>query len=308
MIGIEAIASYVPEGRIDNYDHRSVFDVSKEFIDSKIGARFLAVSEPEELASDLALRSVQRVLEYSSRSIDDLDVLAVVTQNPDNHGLPHVSALVHKKLGSSKPICAFDISLGCSGYVYGLSVIRGIMEEAGYEFGILVTADPYSKIIDRNDKNTALLFGDASTATTLTRSSSNWMPGKPILQTNGEGCEFLAVVDGRFRMNGRQVFSFASDEVPKQIEACLRLNEITLDDIDSICLHQGSAAIVDAIAKKFPSHAHKFEKEIFTTGNTVSSSIPLLLEDRLSDPSIRNILICGFGVGLSWASNVLMKV
>jgi 3-oxoacyl-[acyl-carrier-protein] synthase-3 len=254
----------------------------------------------------LAAKALSKLMAQSGLSADRIGVLALVTQNGDGFGLPHTSAIVHKKVGLSKSIPVFDISLGCSGYVYGLSILQGFMQVAGLSNGVLLTADPYSKILDSNDSNTSLLFGDAATATWLS-DRCQWEILPCSYLTDGSGANYLMVNNGVFVMNGRQVFNFALMNVPIQIRQILQREGITEEDIDLFCLHQGSAAIVQGIARKFPSVQDRFIIDIEKTGNTVSSSIPLLLEKHLKDREIKRVLLSGFGVGLSLATTVIQR-
>lgn len=210
-------------------------------------------------------------------SRESIDALIVVTQNGDEEGLPHTAAIVQDKLGLPTHVAAFDISLGCSGYVYGIYALKGFMEAAGLKNGLLVTADPYSKIVDPEDRNTTMLFGDAATATWMAEDAS-WQLGKAKFGTDGSGAPHLKVSDGVFFMNGRQVFNFALLKVPAHLHELLAESSLQPSDIDAFCIHQGSAAIVDAVARRFEGEPEKFIKDMVETGNTVSSSIPLLLE------------------------------
>jgi 3-oxoacyl-[acyl-carrier-protein] synthase-3 len=229
----------------------------------------------------------------------------VVTQNGDFGGLPHTAAIVQSKLGLANTVSAFDISLGCFGYVYGLSILKAHMQEMGFSNAILVTADPYSKIIDQDDRVTSLLFGYGATATLLSHDAI-FDIGKPILQTDGSGFDALLKKDF-LTMHGRKVFNFAATNVPKQIANYLNSHQLTVDDIDLFLLHQGSAAIVDVIARKVGGDKSKFVLDMDTTGNTVSSTIPILLEKQLNQTKNKKIIISGFGVGLSWATNLLER-
>lgn len=308
MIGIRAIASHLPQGNLDNLEQAQRFGETTDFIHNKIGATTLPLKESKQEASDLAAQAVSKLLEQSGLELANIDALVVVTQNPDGMGLPHTAAILQQKLGMHSQVAAFDVSLGCSGYVYGLSILRGLMEQAGLKNGVLVTADPYSKVINREDRITSLLFGDAATATWLAE-DPEWQFGRPLLETDGSGRDSLFVDDQRqLHMNGRQVFNFAAVRVPQQINCYLVENGLSATDIDLFCLHQGSAAIIDAISRRYPKVQERFVKDIRETGNTVSSSIPLLLEKYVLGKEINRVLICGFGVGLSWATNVIEKV
>lgn len=308
MIGIRAIASYVPERHLDNVVQAENFGETADFIEHKIGALSLPLMGEDTETSDLAVQAVRNLCAEQDLVQSAIDALIVVTQNPDGQGLPHTAAIVQHKLGLSSAVAAFDVSLGCSGYVYGLSVMRGLMEQAGLQHGVLVTADPYSKVINRNDRVTSLLFGDAATATWLTRDAA-WSFLKPLLETDGSGADNLYVdQQKRLHMNGRQVFNFAALRVPQQIDRYLERECLVPTDIDLFCLHQGSGAIVDAISRRYPAVRDRFLKDIRDTGNTVSSSIPLLLQKYVLEQDINRVLISGFGVGLSWATNIIEKV
>jgi 3-oxoacyl-[acyl-carrier-protein] synthase-3 len=306
MIGIKAIASYVPDQSIDNLEQGRAFGESAEFMRGKIGAVRLARKAADEETSDLAAEAVRALVGRSALKLEDIDALIVVTQNPDESGLPHTAAIVQYKLGLGAEVAAFDVSLGCSGFVYGLSVMKGLLQETGLVNGVLVTADPYSKVIDPADRVTSLLFGDAATATWI-GPDADWHIGRPLLETDGSGAANLEVRNGRLTMNGRQVFNFAAVRVPDQITRLLEREGLVPEDIDYYCIHQGSAAIVNAVARRFPKVKDRFVLDMLEIGNTVSSTIPLLLEKTLVQRDVRRVLISGFGVGLSWASTILTR-
>lgn len=306
-IGIKAIASYIPENFVDNVAQAEKFSESPEFIKNKIGAIKLPRKDQKEETSDLAVQAVKNLLDQTPEiSISDIEALVVITQNPDGSGLPHTSAIVQNKLALPQNVAAFDVSLGCSGYVYGLYLMKGFMEASGLKNGILVTADPYSKVVDPEDKITSLLFGDAATATLLSEAPV-WQLGEVLYGTNGAGCDYLKVDHGTLKMNGRQVFNFALSSVAPHIRDLLEISQMELVDVDLFCLHQGSAAIVNAIANQFAPVEHRFINDIQNTGNTISSSIPLLLEKYAFNSPLKTILVSGFGVGMSWASAILKK-
>jgi len=238
---------------------------------------------------------------------DDVDCLIVVTQNPDGYGLPQTSSIIHGRLRLSENCAAFDIGLGCSGFVYGLAVAKAFMEAQGLRCGLLCTADPYSKIIDENDRRTALLFGDAAAVTLLT-GDPVWHIGRFDMGTSGSRGDVLEVSrhrNGKLYMDGRAVLAFCKDRVPHSILRALQLNGTTLDAIDRIVLHQGSRVVIDSIGEALGAP----EKCMFYAadyGNTVSSSIPVILQQNVPS-SDQRLLISGFGVGLSWASTVLTR-
>jgi len=307
MIGIKDIASYVPAGGVDNYAQGVKFGKDEEFIFGKIGSTFLPRKEDAQETSDLCVEAANRLFANNPQlKREDIDVLVVVTQNGDEEGLPHTAAIVQDKLGLSTKVAAFDISLGCSGYVYGIYAIKGFMEATGLKNGLLITADPYSKIVDPEDRNTTMLFGDAATATWMGEDAL-WQLGKAKFGTDGSGAPHLKVNNGVFYMNGRQVFNFALLKVPAHLHELLDESGLKSDDIDAFCIHQGSAAIVDAVARRFDDKPEKFVKDMVETGNTVSSSIPLLIEKHVLESPWKRVALSGFGVGLSWASAIIYR-
>ena len=309
MIGIKSIASYVPAEGLDNYAQGAKFGKDRDFIFGKIGATFLPRKEAGQETSDLSVEAARNLFK-ANPALDPatIDVVIVVTQNGDAEGLPHTAAIVQHKLGLSTAVAAFDVSLGCSGYVYGLYAMKGFMEAAGLKNGLLITADPYSKIVDPEDRNTTMLFGDAATATWMGEGAA-WTLGKSLFGSDGAGAEHLRTTDGKFFMNGRQVYNFALVKVPAHVQQLLEVSELAASDIDLFCLHQGSAAIVDAVSLRFAEGQFKerFIKDMSETGNTVSSSIALLLEKYVLGSSHKRVVLSGFGVGLSWGSAVIER-
>jgi 3-oxoacyl-[acyl-carrier-protein] synthase-3 len=307
MIGIQAIGTYIPSDRIDNRDRLEKFDVDEAFLVEKIGMLRLAVKADDEETSDLCKRAFFDLQMKTPIQPKDVECIVVCTQNPDGRGLPHTSAIVHAKLGLTDNCAVFDISLGCSGFVYGLSVIQGFMLVNGFRNGVLFTADPYSKIVDKQDKNTALLFGDGATAT-LISDNPIWRSGKFLFGSYGKDSSSIKIDEesGQLAMNGRAVFSFSVTVVPKNISEMLTLNSLTIDDIDCFALHQGSRYLVNTIRRKMGIDESKVPFVSADYGNTVSSSVPLILS-KLGNKK-GPIVTAGFGVGLSWASTVLFRV
>jgi 3-oxoacyl-[acyl-carrier-protein] synthase III len=307
MIGITDIASYVPLTAVSNLERAEAAGKTRDFVENKIGFRNVTRMAAGEDTSDLCVRAFEALA--AKRRIDkpSLDCLVVCTQNPDGHGLPHTSAVVHAKLGLRREVACFDVSLGCSGYVYSLGIALSFMRENGLKHGLLFTADPYSKILDPRDYDTELLFGDAATVTYLSEQPA-YRALRSRFATDGGMRHSIQIPPGtdRLSMLGGNVFKFTMTAVPGQVEECLAANGLGKEDIDLYLLHQGSKYIVDNMSKKLGVPAAKAPFLAADVGNTVSSTIPLMLERYLGDGP-RRILICGFGVGLSWATSVLER-
>jgi 3-oxoacyl-[acyl-carrier-protein] synthase-3 len=307
MTGIVGIGSYIPSGRESNYTKKAQFEIDDDFIRDKLGVEQVSRKAADEETSDLCVKAFADLETRMGRRIAAVDCLVVCTQNPDGSGLPHTSAIVHGKLGLPQECACFDIALGCSGYVYGLSIIKAFMRDNGMATGLLFTADPYSKIIDPQDKNTVLLFGDAATASLIEDSSDAWVPGPFRFGTCGKDGGALENRNGTLHMNGRAVFTFSATAVPPQVSALLKDTGLGPADIDLFLFHQGSKFIVDQLAKRLALPAEKVPMNLSGQGNTISSSVPLLLQQHLADAGLQRILLSGFGVGLSWASCLLTR-
>jgi 3-oxoacyl-[acyl-carrier-protein] synthase-3 len=308
MIGLLDIASYVPAGFESNLDKQARFGIDSAFLREKIGVERVARKAGDEDTSDLCARAFRTLQQKCGLDAGDIEAIIVCTQNPDGGGIPHTSAIVHAKIGAPEACAAFDIGLGCSGYVYSLSVACAFMQANGLRRGLLFTADPYSKIVDPEDKNTVLLFGDAATVTLLGPApEARWIPRAFRFATRGSDGGALTNRSGKLQMNGRAVFTFSATAVPAQIRQLLASEQLSAEDVDLFVLHQGSKYIVDTLRERLDLPLAKVPVELALHGNSVSSTIPLVLESRLGIPGLKRLLLAGFGVGLSWASCLLER-
>lgn len=309
--GIQAIAHAYGSTRIDNVADGAQHGFDESFIRGKLGILTRYVATEDEATSDLAAEAGKTVLERTGTRADEIDALIVVTQTPD-YQMPHTAALVQRKLGLPTSVASFDMSLGCSGYVYGLAAFIPFMQSAGCKRALLVTADCYSKVGDANDRATAPLFSDAAAATLLS-DKPVYRAGKGVFGTDGAGAESLIVKCGGSRapadrsklfMDGRAIYSFAMSKVPPQVDQCLQANDLRLTDVDCFVFHQANRFMLESLRDRMKLPADKVVIDVADGGNTVGSTIPIALE-RVLDRRPRRILISGFGVGLSWATTVL---
>lgn len=307
MIGIEEIATYIPSSGRDNFALARQFGKTEDFVKNRLGGHLLPVMEAGMDTSDLAGKALVNLLRKAGMEKNEIECLVVCTQNPDGNGLPHTSAIIQEKIGLSEQLAAFDISLGCSGFVYGLDVIRGFMHAAGLHRGVLITADPYSKIIDKQDPNTVMLFGDAATATLISDHNPKFSIEQSIYATYGKGCKDLKNIDGKLYMNGRNVFNFVATKAVQQIRELLKISNLSKDAIDCYLLHQGSRYIVETMANRLEV-TERVILSMDKTGNTVSSSIPLILEGIMNNRNMNKVLLSGFGVGFSIGTMILNRI
>ncbi len=307
MIGLRAIATYLPRQRDSNLELLERFELDEAFLRNKIGVVERARRGADEDTVDMAHRALEALLERSGLARESIQALVLVTQNPDRR-IPHASPLVHRKAGLPESCATFDLSLGCSGYVYGLSVLRGFLEANGLERGVLLTCDPYSKIIDPRDKATVLLFGDAASATLLCRDEPLYAISAGVFGTQGDAGRALVCDNDRLEMNGRAVFSFALTAASQSLEQLLEREGLAREEVDLYAVHQGSKYIVDSLQRRMRIDPARMPFVAAGVGNAVSSSIPLLLEPVLAGAAPpRRIALCGFGVGLSVASCLLQR-
>jgi 3-oxoacyl-[acyl-carrier-protein] synthase-3 len=305
MLGIKEIASYLPENKVSNYDKKEKFELDDDFIENKIGVKFHTLKEKDEKASDLCVKAFANLMQKMDINKEDIDCCIVVTQNPD-FNIPHTSAVVHGKLELSQNCACFDISLGCSGYIYGLSNIIAFMKSNNLKNGLLFTSDPYSEIIDHEDKNTDLIFGDGATVTYISEDAL-YAPVDFSFGTNGSAYKEI-LCDEKLYMNGRAVFNLTATTIPKHIKALLEKNGLTDEDIDTYVLHQGSKYIVDTIRKRLKVAESKVPFDMYEYGNTVSSAVPLILEKEIHKNTNEKLLLSAYGIGLSWGSTILEKI
>ncbi len=316
-VRIAAVGIYLPAQRLSNLDRLSAFGVNESFLRGKLGVEMRAIKEADEDTSDLCVKAFADLAAQVNIAPSDVDLCCVVTQNPD-HNIPHTAAIVHHKLGLAKACMTFDLSQGCAGYVHGIAVVTSLMERLGLERALLFTSDPYSKIVDPDDKDTALIFGDGASVSYLCRSGGGYafvdgtfgtVPGSSsCLISSGTPKGFAgAAPRATLKMDGTAVLFHAVHEVPGSIRALLEKNGKTLDDVDLFLLHQGSRRVVDLIKTNLRLADAKVPFEIAEYGNTISSSIPMMLKQHVIQKKASRLVLSGFGVGFSWGSCLIER-
>jgi 3-oxoacyl-[acyl-carrier-protein] synthase-3 len=314
--GIGHITYVFPEDVLDNDQLRQRFEFKPDFLEVKLGIDRRYRARWGEATSDLCAAAVGKLLAESGESPAAIDALIVVTLNPD-YIMPHTAALVQEKCGLPKRVASFDVALGCSGYVYGLSLADSMMRADGFSRVVLVTAVNFSRITDPESRATVPIFGDAATATLLTTDNPRYFLGRCTYGTDGSLAEAIIVRgsgtagdgDGKLEMDGRGVFNFMMREVPPDVERCLELNGLVKDDVALWVFHQASNYMVENLADRLRIPRERVILDLQDGGNTSSCTIPVTLRRRVLDrrdlPEI--IGLSGFGVGASWASSFLFK-
>lgn len=300
---IHAIGTYLPSRREPNRDLAETFGFKPEFIQDVLGFVARSTKEPNETTSDLCVRAFEDLCEHARIDTGQIQLAAVVTQNPDLK-IPHTAAIVHNKLGLAKSCMTFDISQGCAGYCHGVAIIAGLMESANLDHAVLFTCDPYTDIIDATDKDVALLFGDAATASYFSREGSGYRLVDSNFGTLPKSYECL-LCDDLLKMDGHAVFNNAAKQIPASIGELLARSDTPIEEVDRFLLHQASKYIVEFIRTRLKVSAEHAPFVAADYGNTVSSSIPLMLQEYVATCELDVLLLSGFGIGFSWANNLL---
>ena len=322
MIGLRDVACYLPEKTLTSAELSTRFEFNPGFLENKVGIETRHIAGVGESTSDMAVRAFERLLERCpDEDLGSVGLVLLCTQNPD-YKIPHTAGLVQHRLGLPKTALSFDISLACSGYVTTVVTAKALMAELGVRKALVFTSDPYSKIVDPDDRTTVALFGDAASVSVL-EDGAPLQIGKSTFGNDGGRAQALIVpgsgtagepeVMPRLHMDGRAIYELLKIEAPTNIRECARLNGIALDDVDLFLFHQASAWLLNGLVEDLQLARHSVPSKIRVpsnirgVGNTVSTSIPLLLEEIFTsvDPLPRTAIMAGFGGGLAWGSVVL---
>lgn len=304
---IKSVGKALGSLTVENKILASSFKKDRDFIANRIGTTELRQSSEEESAVALGLKASIEALKLAGMVGKDIQLVIFVTQNPDHGGLPHNSALIQAELSIPSSAVCFDIGLGCSGFVYAVSVAVSMMKTLNLINSIIITSDQYRAHLDPKDEATQMLFGDAACATLLSTVSGTFEAKACRLGTDGTLSSALIRKNNAIRMNGRAVFNFCRKKIPTEIQAFLYDCGIPYKNIDALILHQGSKAIVHEIQNALGLDDDKVPIGLQGIGNTVSSSIPMLLKDHLDQEKVSCIVVSGFGVGLSWGTLWLQR-
>jgi len=330
---IAAIDEYLPAGELSNLELAAQFpDWPPEKILEKTGVEVRRIAGTDECASDLGLAAARKLFERGAARPEEIDFLLFCSQAPD-YILPTTACVLQQRLGLPTSCGALDINLGCSGFVYGLSLAKGLIESCGMRNVLLITADTYSKFIHPRDKSVRTVFGDGAAATLVRAMESPEASLGPFLfGSDGGGAQNLIVPAGGFRlprsaataleqgdasgnvrsgdhlyMNGPEIMQFTLKMVPALCRQLVERAGVELGQVDYFVFHQASAYMLETLRKKLKIPAEKFSVCLRDTGNTVSSTIPIALKRDRARGAIKSgnlVMLVGFGVGYSWAATL----
>lgn len=321
---ISAIAYHLPE-TMESVDilQRDNPDWDMPKILDKTGILTRYISSPGETAVDLAYAAGKKLF-GAIPNHEEIDLLILVTQSPD-YVLPTSACILQDRLGLSKNCMAFDVNLGCSGFVYALSIAGSLIESGVARKGLILCADTYTKYISKNDRTCRPLFSDGAAATLVEGSDTDCI-GPFVMGTDGAGYDRLIVKQsgareserdsdqtahtsqGSLEMYGSDVFLFTMRVVPQSINKLLERTGFSLGNIDLIVFHQASKLVIENLIRTLSLDKAKVFTNFETVGNTVSASIPIALKDAETQGRLKNgdrVLLVGFGVGLSWGATLI---
>ena len=319
-ISLDKISYYLPDKieNIEGLDQKyEGWDIKS--VINKTGIKKRYIAKKDETALDLAVKGCVKFFDEHDVKIENINSLIFVTQSPD-YALPTSACVIQHKLGLPKNILAFDINLGCSGFVNSLSVATSLIDSSMIDNCLIVCAETYSKYIREDDRTTRTIFSDASAICLVEKNhKSTFSIGKSQFGVDGSGANNLIVKGSGARelsinennhlfMDGSKVFMFTLNEVPKLVNNILSEADKSIGDIDLFFFHQASKIVLDSIGKKLNIPESKMYNNLSEIGNTVSCTIPISLSNAIRKKNLKPgmiIMIIGFGVGYSWGGTII---
>lgn len=330
MAFIKAISYYLPETVVTNEELVKEFpEWSVDKVAQKVGVDSRHVAAENETAGDMAEKVARKLFAENGINPKDIDFVMLCTQSPD-YFLPSTACILQDRLGIPTSAGAFDYNLGCSGCVYGMAMAKGLITAGIAKNVLLLTAETYNKYLHTSDKSNRSIFGDGAAACLISTEGFAEI-GEFVFGTDGSGANNLIVKTGASRqkvatgqfieddeghiwyddylyMNGGAIFNFTLDAVPVMMKGILEKNGLDKDDIDYYVFHQANKFMLNTIRKVCVLPKDKFYVNLSTTGNTVSSTVLIGLKDCMENNFIKSgdqVMIAGFGVGLSWGGTIL---
>lgn len=312
MSGIKIVGTgrAVPQARVSNEMMKQYVDTSDEWIKSRTGIGYRYFSKEEknyELAADAACKAIA-----DAKIPREKIGLCIVSTITGDYVTPSVSCMVQKVLGLATDIPVFDINAACSGFVYGLHVANKMMDEKEEErpYALLIGSEQISRILDMTSRSTCVLFGDGAAAVVLEKTKDNCFYSHVGASGNNEAlvCNGIHKPDAYVQMDGKEIFRFAVNKIPEEIEMMLNQSGLKQDEIDYVVCHQANERIIRHAQRKLKLPIEKFYMNIGEYGNTSSASIPIAIDEmnekKLLKPGVK-IICVGFGAGLTWGSALL---
>ena len=298
--GFIGIGKCVPAQVVTNADLEERMDTSDEWIRTRTGIEQRHIADEDTDTSDLAYQAAVNAIEDAGLHPEDIGLILVATVTPDQP-FPSVSAMIQDRLGA-KNAAAMDVSAACAGFMYGIVTAKQFVESGAYPYVLVVGVEKLSKIMDWEDRGTAVLFGDGAGAAVIGKVSE----GRGILSfelgADGSGGKHL-FQDRYIQMNGREVFKFAVRQMGESAESVIEKAGLTKGDVDYLIPHQANMRIMESSRERLGLPPEKMSKTIHKYGNTSAASIPISLVDDVAEGKVKDddvIVLVGFGGGLTW--------
>lgn len=321
-VTIAGTGSYVPERVVSNYDLSQMFSVSEDWIYERTGINERRICDCFTATSDLAIKAANHALEVAGMTPGELDLIIVATATPDML-IPSTACIVQATLGADKA-AAFDLAASCAGFVYGFAIGAQCITGGWYDSVLVIGADTFSKIVNRNDRNTCILFGDGAGAVLLKATSDPRASVYNILKAEGNGAGLLQVPAGGsrlppscqtisqglhyLRMSGLEVFRFGVKVLAENVVLALQQGGFSLEEIDLFIPHQANGRLIETAIRKIGIPKEKVYLNIARYGNTSAASIPIALDEVVRGGGIKagnKVVLIGFGAGLTWGMNII---
>lgn len=300
----------LPSSCVTNEDFAQRMDTSDEWIATRTGIRQRYFCQPEESCGTLAAQAARHALEAAGLTIDQMGLIVAATFTAD-YRTPSVACQVHEALGATRAMPCFDLNAACSGFVYGLETARSLLAggNAG-EYALVIGAECLSRVVDMEDRSTCVLFGDGAGAAVVQLAQ---LPYACVWGAQGQteplhAASLLPERTPYLQMDGKAIFRFAVDILPKCLEQLSQASGIPLEQMDQVVCHQANSRIIDHVAKKLGAPQHQFYKNMHRYGNTSAASIPLALSELWAQGRLApgtTAACVGFGAGLTWGACLL---
>lgn len=319
---IRSVGAGIPERRMSNDELAAIVDTSDEWIRSHTGIGYRRIAADGQLTSDLALEAAQKALAKAGLAATEIDYVIVATATPDYFAFPATACIVQDRLGAHGA-AAFDLTAGCTGFIYGLQTAQGLLEANQGRNALVIGAETLSRITDWTDRSTCVLFGDGAGAAVLSRiQESGRGILKGILGSDGSGYKELYLTQSEraktfdtgqktysgIYMNGQNVYNFAVKSISVLIERTFHASMYSLDELRWIVPHQANLRIVQAAAKRLRIPVEKFYLNIEEYANTSAATIPIALNEMDEKGLLKKgdlVMLVGFGAGLTYGSTLV---
>ncbi|MDQ0255417.1 3-oxoacyl-[acyl-carrier-protein] synthase-3 [Evansella vedderi] len=304
--GIIGIGKYIPENIVTNEDLEKKLDTNDEWIRTRTGIRERRIATDEIDTSHMSYYAALQALEDAKISSEDLDLILVATVTPDKP-FPSVSSMIQHQLGAHRA-AAMDISAACAGFIYGMVTAMQFIETGAYKNVLVVGAEKLSKVVDWEDRNTAVLFGDGAGAIVMSEVSKDKGILSFELGADGSGGEHIQQPKEFIQMNGREVFKFAVRQMGESSMHVVEKAGLTKEDVDFLIPHQANIRIMESARQRLDLPVERMSRTVDYYGNTSSASIPLSLMHEVESGKIKDgdlLVLVGFGAGLVWGAVAL---